>query len=263
MKRILFLGLVACLWAASALADWNVGDPAKWVQLPQMTNGYDVLSMNGVYPVPPAPPPGTVNKVVADDWQCNNPHPVTDIHLWGSWWSDSEPTPASWAPVFRLGISSDIPAGTEPGSYSRPGVELWTVTKPATVRFWGTGIELFYDPNNVLPLSPETEVWQYNFVLDEKEYFEQTPGTIYWLTVQALSPPPGHVWGWKTSDTHWNDAAVWSDAGQGWNKLTDPQSTGNPLDMAFVITIPEPGTASLLGVIAVLGLAARRLRRRR
>jgi hypothetical protein len=256
MKKLILRGLVACVWTASAMADWSPGDPAKWVQLPQMVNGYDVLSMNGVYPSPPGIP---VNKAVADDWQCNDPHPVTDIHLWGSWWQDQPPTPASWTPMFRLGISSDIPAGPNPEDFSRPGKELWTVTQQPTVRLWGTGVEQFFDPNNVLPLSAETQVWQYNFILAPADYFEQTPGTIYWLTVQALNPPAGHVWGWKTSDTQWNDDAAWTDAGFSWNELKNPADPTKSLDMAFVITIPEPGTATLMGVLAGLALAVRRL----
>lgn len=256
MKRLMFLGLAACLWAASAQADWNVGDPAKWVQLPQMVNGYDVLSIEGVYPTSLP-----VNKAVADDWMCMDPSPVTDIHVWGSWWMDQPPDPGSWIPTFKLTILADIPA--EPGVYSRPGKELWSVVQQPTVRFWGLGMELFYDPNNILPISPETQVWQYNFVLSEADYFAQEQGTIYWLSVQALNPPVGHVWGWKTSDNHWNDDATWRDFQMEWNELRDPQEPTQSLDMAFVITIPEPGTATLLGVVAVLGLATRRLRRRR
>lgn len=261
-KRSVLVSIAAGALALPALADWDPSNPnTKWVQMPQMSGGYDVLSMNGFYPSPPAPP-GTVNKVVADDWLCNDPRPVTDIHVWGSWWQDQpDPNPVS----FQLTIYSDIPAG--PGTYSQPGSPLWTTVRVPTVRLWGTGNEMFYDPNNVLPPSPETQVWQYNFLLDPSEYFNQTPGTIYWLSVQALGPSPGHAWGWKTSDQHWNDDATWADLPippGTWNELRDPlvPDPKPSLDMAFVLTVPEPRTYALLAGLGLVGFAAyRRLRR--
>lgn len=228
--------------------------------MPQLVGGYDVLSMQGLYPTGEP-----LNKVVADDWLCNDPRPVTDIHIWGSWWND-QPAP-DWTPVFQLTIYSDIPA--VPGvTYSTPGEALWSTIQVPTVRFWDLGQELFYDPNTGL-LSPETVVWQYNFVLDPADYFRQQEGTIYWLSVQALGPTQGHLWGWKTSEQHWNDDATFTDPDiptMDWQELRDP-FTGSPtfgqsLDMAFVLTVPEPRVYALAVGLALTGFAAWRRRRR-
>ena len=66
-------------------------------------------------------------------------------------------------------------------------------------------------------------------------------------------------WGWKTSQNHWNDDAVWPSVSAlqvTWHELRDP-ITQESLDLAFVITA-EPAT---LGLLLLGGLAL--LRRRR
>lgn len=255
---LLLTGFIIGGLALPALADWDIGDPnTKWQQLPQLVGGYDVLSMVGTYPTSAL----SVDQIVADDWLCNDPRPVTDIHVWGSWWMDSEPAPGTWSESFVLTIYSDIPA--VPGvSYSRPGSPLWSTIKQPTNRLvTQPGDEQFYDPGGVEPISPETEVWQHNFLLDPVEYFDQQPGTTYWLSVQALGPPNLHAWGWKTSADHWNDDAAWADAVQlDWQELTDPAG-GLSLDMAFVLTVPEPQTYALTVGLALVGFAVWRRRR--
>jgi hypothetical protein len=266
INRLLLSRIAACALALPVLADWDLGDPYKWRQLPQMgPGGYNVLSSQAIYPGG-----GLVNKLVADDWQCNDPRPVTDIHIWGSWWDDN-PQP-NWPGLFSLSIYSDTPAGPNPGEHSRPGAELWTRVLTPSIRPWGDAVgEQFYDPNKVLNpptgLSPEQKVWQYNFLLNPADYFQQQPGKIYWLSVQALGiTDTGHYWGWKTSMDHWNDDATWADmpiAGpQDWNELRDPLDPSKSLDMAFVLTVPEPSTYALLAGLGLVGFAAyRRLRR--
>jgi hypothetical protein len=223
--------------------------------------GYNVLSSQAIYPGG-----SPVSKIVADDWLCNDPRPVTDIHVWGSWWSDSPPP--GWPGLFSLTIYSDIPAGPNPGDYSRPGDVLWSKTLQPTVRFWGDAVgELFYDPNKVLNspsgLSPEQKVWQYNFTLDPQDYFRQQPGTVYWLSVQAMGiTDTGHYWGWKTSLNHWGDDATWADLGisgqTAWYELRDPLDPTRSLDMAFVLTVPEPRGWVLIVGLGLAGFAAYR-----
>ena len=112
----------------------------------------------------------------------------------------------------------------------------------------------------------------------------------------AVTPPS--LFGWKTRNPdptlrvdpsrpgdfgngggHFNDDAVFGDttsfgglviagggiAGTGWNELRYP--FGHPLfdhsiDLAFVLTVPEPGTIALggLGLVALVGMAYRRRR---
>lgn len=264
-NKLLLSGILTCGLALPALADWDIGDPnTKWMQLPQLIGGYDVMSMQGTYPT--GLPAGLV---VADDWECRDPRPVTDIHIWGSWWNN-QPAPG-WEPTFQLTIYSDIPAGVGALPYSTPGDVLWRTVQgaPPERLVFADAVELFYDPSGLLAdlnLSPEWEVWQYNFFLDPSEYFHQTPGTIYWLSVEALNlePYPGHYWGWKTSETQWNDDAAWRLTAQAmdWQELIDPEfNPGQSLDMAFVLTVPEPQTYALAVGLTLLGFAAWRRRR--
>ena len=115
------------------------------------------------------------------------------------------------------------------------------------------------------------EVWQYNFY--PKDPFTQV-GTdevpvVYWLQVWAMVPlsDAQERFGWKTSLTHYNDDAVtWANPGDYWIELNYPaehpfyQVPGSDsMDMAFVITTPEPATLSLLlmGCVALSRLRKR------
>ena len=77
--------------AASASADWNPGDPAKWVQMPDLQNGMDVYDTFS--PLLP------YNKILADDFKCTQTGPITSIHIWGSWLNDRAPRDASGTPI--------------------------------------------------------------------------------------------------------------------------------------------------------------------
>ena len=257
---IVLVVLMACM-AASVQADWNVGDPYKmhYPQLPDMSpNGLDIKA--------------TAPKILADDFQCTQTGPITDVHIWGSWLNDRlpyDPTGAidPTAPSFKLSIHLDVPAGPAPG-YSHPGQEVWsTYFNPGTyhARLWGPAQEHFYDPNVGQIIGTDTQVWQYNFLIPPAAAFVQQQGTIYWLDVQALMPTPDVMFGWKTSGSpHFLDDAVWGDAPFGapptvWEPLVYPPGTplgGQSMDLAFVIT-PEPASITLVG-LGVLALIRRR-----
>lgn len=98
----------------------------------------------------------------------------------------------------------------------------------------------WYNPNlpEVIP-EDHQQYFQYNIV-DIPEPFVQEAGTIYWLEL-CMDVTDGE-WGWKTSDDHWNDDAVWR-FGADWNELLDPQAGSPHVDPFFVnsaILIP-PG----------------------
>jgi len=215
-------------------------------------------------------------KVVADDWLCTRTGPVTDIHIWGSWLNDEfphDPTglPDPGAVTFRLSIHSDIPA--DPPEYSRPGALLREfVFQPGSFQSqeWGLASEEFFDPNNLdTPIiGTDTRVIQYNFFFDPIEAFRQEEGTIYWLDVSAtVAAGDQAVFGWKTSQDHFNDDSVYGDwlpdqpGPDEWFELIDPR-TGVSLDQAFVIT-PEPGTLVLLAIGTAAGGFVCLLRRRK
>lgn len=269
-KGVVFLAVLGTLMflAAPAVADWDPDDPnqnTKWVQLPDLTpNGIDVKV--------------TDPKILADDWMCLDPRPVTDIHLWGSWKNDILP---ETDPAFRVQIWSDQPA--DASEYSRPKEFLWEATDfTGTVReYWnldpdGPG-EGWYDPNipEYLP-STDWTIWQLNLDVS-KNPFHQVEGSIYWLVVQAWFPDgtENAELGWKTTDPnvtpHWNDDAVWADGDLlpgtsfEWNELRYPEEhpyVGESMDLSFVITVPEPGTLTLLAM-AGLGLLLFAWRRRK
>jgi hypothetical protein len=247
-KRIT-LTTVACIamLATPAFADWFPGEDHK-MHFPQLPDpfGWDV---NGTEPL-----------ILADDWQCSETGPVSDIHIWGSW---AFGLPGQINNV-RLSIHENIPEDpTDPDSYSQPGNILWSQSfDPSNFTMldpWGTGQQGWYDPATNEVRHPDHDTFhQINFdkIADP---FVQTFGEVYWLAVSVtLDPSPiGEQWGWKTSQDHFMDNAVWSVPGTGWSELYDPAGTG-PLDMAFVIT-PEPGTLALL-LVGGLTLAGRRSR---
>jgi hypothetical protein len=244
MKLTLTFAVTAVLLVVGpALADWFPGEPYK-MHYPQLPDpfGWDV---NATYP-----------KVLADDWQCTETGPVSDIHVWGSWQNDVR------SPILNVhaSIHKNIPADPLV-PYSRPGGLLWErdfdPTQFKVLDPYGTGDEGWYDPNTgEYHLSDHQTYHQIN-IENIDAPFTQLVGEIYWLDISVTVEDPAFRWGWKTSQDHFMDDAVWTDAGLNeWTPLIDP-ITGESLDMAFVIT-PEPTSLCLL---ALGGLAA--LRRRR
>jgi hypothetical protein len=108
VAMIAVLGLTAL--ASPVLADWDVGDPYKYLQLPN-PNGWDVS--------PHDPQSGTFTEA-GDDWLCSSTGAVSDVHIWYSWKQDN-PHPFD----VEMFIYSNVPAGPEPGSFSHPGDMLW------------------------------------------------------------------------------------------------------------------------------------------
>jgi hypothetical protein len=265
------------LMAVPAFADWNPGDPAKWVQLPDLTpTGIDIEGLD-------------ICSTVADDWLCTTPGLITDIHIWASWLGDSN------SPVqqFTVRIWADAqPDGQV--AWSRPlGVDplldpLYTkVVKPAGQQGSGEGYftervlpgdyqESFWRPNcSDDPMGTDTKVYQYNMYFDPDIAFMQQ-GTIennkiYWLEIAALHGGTTSM-GWKTRNPsgHWGDDAVYLDttaniwkplvyhSGGEWGDQFIPLD-GKSIDLAFVLT-PEPGSLAALatGLIGLVGLKVRK-----
>jgi hypothetical protein len=253
MKRQFFqilclIMMVGVLGVASpAWAHWNVGDPAKWVQLPNLDNGVDVQA--------------TWPNSLADDFLCTFSGPITDIHLWGSVLGDGDP---GLLKIF-LGIYSNIPSG--PDGYSVPGDFLWGryfLPGQYTIRDYATGLsETFWDPKTGATGS-DTVVKQLNFYIDPQDAFPQVEGTTYWLVVEVADADTGTMpaipVGWKTSVDQWNDNAVWYDTDpdhRGWYELIYADKS---VDLAFAITtVPLPPSAWLLGsgLLGLLGFGWR------
>ncbi len=186
----LALSLIVAIGFTPSLlyADWNLGDPYKWLQKPYLT----ATNLGGV---------NMTNRLVADDFECTYKEWLKDFHFW-AWWDGVIDRQTS----FDISIYSDIPAAA---TYSRPGTLLWTQNFTAaeyTSREYATGI------------------YQYNFdVLSD--WFYQT-GTVeqpvtYWLAIEAVtSSGSSSTINWLTSLDVWNDKAVAYDV-NGWNIYAD------------------------------------------
>lgn len=208
----------------------------KWVQQPDLDDtGIDV---NCTQPF-----------ILADDFQCTVTGPITDIHVWGSWYHDILPFSDPNHVRFRLSIHKDIPA--QPGGeYSRPGEVVW-------LRDFGPGqfrvreyasnlVEGWMDPPTRWEPIGDHTCWLYEFDIVEDPFIQRgTPENpvVYWLDVQAEPLDGESRFGWKTSKDHWNDDAVW---GQGiepypgpWYELRYPPQhpwAEQSIDLAFAIT---------------------------
>ncbi len=263
--KTIMVFVVVAIAAGPAVADWNDTQPHK-MHFPQLPDpfGWDV---NATYP-----------KVLADDWECSQSGPVTDVHFWGSWEYGQEPgiDPSQWFANIHVSIHKNVPVDPNiPESFSHPldpPVKTWDFAPGEyTVLPGGTGIQGWYDPNDGTWRANDHNSFHQINIVDIKDPFIQELGEIYWLDISVTPIDPGFRWGWKTADvnlypapytgTHFMDDAVWSDlnasgGNSGWNELFDPIEQTVSLDLAFVIT-PEPGTMALL-VLGGLALIRRR-----
>lgn len=243
MKRIALLcSLLILSVHTPILADWNDGEPAKWVQMPDPTEfGIDVSC--------------SYEYLLADDFLCQETGPITGIHIWGSWLDDFIPFNEDPAAVtFILSLHRDIPAEQSPTGYSMPGEVLWWRTfEPGEfqARIWSEGTwEGWMNPPDQFIYPADQIIWQYNFRIPDSEAFiqEGTPDQpiVYWLDVKAYPVDQNTQFGWKTSRDHWNDDAVWTFGDEPysglWEELRYPpghEQEGQSIDLSFVIAMPE------------------------
>jgi hypothetical protein len=253
-KQSLFILTIFLCLAPVVFADWNPGDPHKWLQNPdQTTNGIDIRVDNR-----------GGQRAIGDDFQCTETGPITDVHLWTSW-KDDITGPIS---VITLKIYSDDPVGlggSDPGNtFSKPDIQLWSrpfTSSEFTQRLYYTlpspQKEGWWDPRGGGYIaSGDSKIYQINFNIPPADaYFQEgspTHPVIYWLVVEVQLPMTGStMFGWKTRsyvESHFNDDAVWrSNPESPWVELKYPsghQLYPQSIDMAFVITShhTEPNT---------------------
>ena len=216
--RYLRVVLVLALVLAASVAFGEV----KWQQLPAPPTGRSMMSEFDTC--------GPVTAQCADDFLCNDIDPIAAVEWWGVY-LDGEPVPPDY---FIIRFYDDVV-----GPPSHPGNLLY-----------------------------EAECWIYNEEWDEQyeQYhyyhelvlpFDQTPGSIYWFSVQAVVcwPP---TWAWCECDPiyYWNDEAVIVSEYYGIPEWA-PVSGGDPqlyLELAFVLhTMPgSPAEESSWGNIKAL-----------
>jgi hypothetical protein len=240
-----FVVCIVLAFAVAAQAHWEPGDPAKWVQFPDLEpTGIDVNA--------------TGPHILADDFLCTEHGPITDIHIWGSWLNDYLPFATAPERVrFILSIHADVPDSLSPTGFSMPGEPLWWrmfLPGEFTAQVWASDIdEGWMNPPEEYWFPGDHVCWQYNFRINEDEAFVQQGSpdnpVVYWLDVQAFPEDQEAFFGWKTSLNHWNDDAVWvygeEPYYEPWFRLEYPP--GHPfhpesIDLAFVINGPEEHT---------------------
>ena len=162
----------------------------KWQQLP------DPAYPNNLYYGWNEPSEWWFGPVVADDWICTTPNPVTDLHWWGSYpnWPYAE-EPPEVPSHFHITIWSDaLPTPQFP--FPHPGQVLHQIVcQNFTRRFIGWD----FDPRT----NRWEACWQYDQVLSPQEYFYQDPAGAtnrYWISIAAGygGQQPAFPWGWKT-----------------------------------------------------------------
>jgi hypothetical protein len=208
--------------------DWKPGDPHK-MHFPQLPDeaGWDV---NATQPL-----------VLAEDWMCSETGWIKDFHFWGSWKHGIE----GQIMYFVLSIHANIPADPPAIPYSRPGPALWELyvedfnakpIDPATMEGW-------YDPSTGETIPNDHQAYfQYNICPDSINWFWQDSGQVYWLNISAVvADPVGTQWGWKSTQDHWNDDAVWAYWGSlDWIDIWEPY-TCDTLSNPFYIEIDPSG----------------------
>jgi len=212
-------------------------------------------------------------NIVADDWNCKDDRPITDVHWWGSYLGWNEPVPPQLPQSFHLGIWTDVPDPNEnnPDTFSHPGELIWEHDCNDYVwNFAGYDWDPRqgeYDPCE--PYYPMEACFQFTQLLPQDAWFYQEPleddpnGRIYWLSIAPKwDDEPAYKWGWKTRPHFFQDdaviiqdATIWPPViGSQWSGGVPikfppyPDPEGITFDVAFQLTTfepPEKGSADL------------------
>jgi len=218
------------------------GPPIKWKQPPLMTEDPD-------YPFTPCfvgwdEYSVYKERIVADDWYCNDPRPVTDIHWWGSYigW-DSVDAPAQAPYEFHIGVWTDVPA-SDHMPWKQPGELVWEWRVPREMLDERAVGENFV-PGRME--KPDT-CFQYDFFIPEDQwFFQEGDSSIYWLSIAAVYEvlPDSFIWGWKTREHYFHGDAVRIMEPKEFD-IGDRVEFAEPVDelwdVAFVLTTNEYST---------------------
>lgn len=233
MKRKIFCILILTLFITSSsivIADWDEGDGHKMhhPQLPDLDTTGTAVCMKGEnvqYPT------------LADDFLCTESGPITGIHIWSSFCDDWLPSGGVDSLEFLISIRAD--AG------SKPGPKLWQkifLAGEYSVRFFHDGWQCWQCPwTSYFKSNDHRRTYQYNFLMEENEAFNQVSGTVYWLEVYHLHKGADYAFGWKTTSLNlrWGSNAQKQDTQNNWMGLkyhSSHEDGGEDLDLAFVIT---------------------------
>ena len=247
------LSVTPKLPGGGAVSKWFI----KYSQKPEEPEpgkilGWDEVSLYGQPPYP----------MMADDWECADNRPVTDIHWWGSFKGWTQPhLPPILPSAFHIAIWTDVKAGAD-WPFSHPGQMIWENTCHTAVwNFAGYDIDpRCEDPQ--YPCEKNETCFQWAQFLSQDEWFRQKPmedgvPNVYWLSIAAIYPPNTdfaspdfYPWGWKARRHFFNDDAIRITDTAGWPPVIGVVWTGGtPVefpegmswDLAFELTTNEPG----------------------
>jgi len=162
-----------------AVADWEPGDGHK-MHYPQLPHGPEGRSVNATVSGSPC--------YVADDWQCSESGPVTDIHFWGHCLGSSciiQSFEIRIAEKTDYGVGQILWAGVFPISDVIVSAQI-----DATPLHWFNPLTGDYDDN------VSGMYWQYN-IENIDDPFIQVEGKEYWLIIGAHRSVASALWGWE------------------------------------------------------------------
>jgi len=158
-----------------------------------------------------AEPPGTPRNwsMVADDFRCLGPIPITRIRWWGSYedWKElviPDVRPVAW----RISFWNNMPEDAVT-NFSFPETLIWQIEVPhERVMSWAAGFDN-------CPNKPEDMCFEYNVQLELEQWFWQnnfdTRDNVFWISITAIYPGATdvpHPWGFKSRPKTWMDSAV-------------------------------------------------------
>ena len=195
----------------------------------------------------------TFQRIVADDWKCNDGQPITGLAWWGSYigygyrpcecQQMAEPRRPDH---FLLSIWTDVPDPdpSNPRDFSRPGRKVWEYRARSFDEVF-VGFDKHPEPTSSIMRGYEP-VYRYTVNLPEDQWFRQEDGqSVYWLSVVAVYRDQKSVvypWGWTNHPcdswslqgpsmlAHWKfDETAGRVAADSSGKGNDGTVFGNPL----------------------------------
>ncbi len=231
---------------------YSGGAPLFWVDTetnsPNCQDG-DCANHKMHFPQLPDPNGWDVNATapisLADDWQCTETGQLEDIHWWGSWRHDD----IGQLRGFWITIHDNIPVG--PNGWSVPGQivcpPMYILEGEYTTTLMDPSPQGWYDPvqGEIIP-GDHQQYFRYDYFLPEP--CVQTVGQIYWLRISAdVVDPVNTHWGWKSTQDHWMDDAVWGPDPDAplppdlWTEIYEPGGGGGPVVNSFWVGMDQSG----------------------
>jgi len=147
------------------------------------------------------------HQLVADDWQCNSPTPITGLVWWGSYigygylpCECQQMTPPVAPDYFQVSIWSDAPDPTpgDPVTYSYPAEKIWEYRADEFDEVL-VGFDRHPEASDT-DMTGFEPVYRYTVKLPEEDWFcQENARDVYWLSVVAVyedGETMTYPWGW-------------------------------------------------------------------